>query len=246
MATTRADIQALAARFASIGRRSSLLSERLKKQVPYAVDEISFTEIQMLSKTYRGARYDFQKIAPKARISLDRIRINEIDTNHDSEFPPFLEQIAINCETALGYLKELAGPSLSVEDKDKLDSLRRQIADLEGFNENLFKHVTKAIEEYEHGHHLASALLAGKATVYVLEQLEGKDDESKADSLVKLGLLDTRMKPDFLKGARKARNYFTHDLSAIAESHDAIGMIGDACDLSLKLIAYKTKIQRAT
>jgi len=114
--------------------------------------------------------------------------------------------------------------------------LRQQAEPLEQFDMNLFKHVTSAIEECEKGHHLASALLAGKCVVYALEQFSGKTDEEKASNLVKANLLTEQMKPNFLKGARRARSYFTHNISAIPLASDAISLVSDACDLSLKLM----------
>jgi hypothetical protein len=90
------------------------------------------------------------------------------------------------------------------------------------------------VEEYENAHFQASALLAGKSIVCVLSCLEGTTDEEKVRYLVKSGLVKEQLKDTFLRAARKARNYFSHDMSAFAEPSDALSLISDAVDFSLK------------
>ncbi|MCJ7506441.1 hypothetical protein MUP05_08255 [Candidatus Bathyarchaeota archaeon] len=244
--TTDADIQALAAKFGSIEDRAARLTESISSD-PFGVRDRT-PRLRTLVETYQGAFQNFQNISRGASVTLDYLEISSLPSARASDGSPkfsdrfeylaLLDKLAINCETALGYLRALASP-IPLEDKDRLDSLRQQIGPLEQFNENLFKHITTAIEEYEKGHYLASALSAGKAVVYVLEQLPGKTDEDKANELVKLRLLDEKMKPNFLKGARRARIYFTHDISAIPLPQDALSLVSDACDLSLKLVRVR-------
>jgi hypothetical protein len=116
-----------------------------------------------------------------------------------------------------------------------MDSLRDQTAPLETHDPNLFKHLTLAVDEYESAHFLASALLAGKSGVYVLNHLQGNDDEEKVDYLVKSALVKEQLKDKMLRAARKARNYFSHDMSAFAGPSDALDSISGAVDFSLKL-----------
>lgn len=235
--TTDADIQALACTFRLIGNKAA---ERIKSisESPFGVDGTDWLRIKALLESYQTAFFNFKSVASSAKVTPDYFGLGQLPEwrkNDDpSAYVALLDKITINCETALGYLGAITSP-ISADDKDRLNSLRQQIEPLERFNENLFKHVTTTIEEYEKGHYLASALLAGKIVVYVLEQLLGETDEDKANELVKSNLLDEKIKPNFLKGARRARGYFTHDIAAIPLPQDALSLVSDACDLSLKL-----------
>jgi len=155
-----------------------------------------------------------------------------------------LQKLSIECAAAMGFLETLRSP-IPTADKDRLDSLRKEIASLEAFNENLFKHVNSAISEYEQAHYLASALLAGKSVVYIWEQFPGQGTESKASNLVQSGLLKGDLKGQFLKGEKKARDYFTHDISAIPQPQEALALVTDACNLSIMLEKLKSSDRSA-
>jgi len=88
-------------------------------------------------------------------------------------------------------------------------------------------------------------LLAGKSVVYIWEQFPGQDTESKAGNLVQSGLLKEDLKGQFLKGEKKARNYFTHDISAIPQPQEALALVTDACNLSIMLEKLKSSDRSA-
>jgi len=134
-----------------------------------------------------------------------------------------LQKLSIECAAAIGFLDTLRSP-IPIADKDRLTSLREEVA---------------AIDEHEKAHYLASALLAGKCVIYTWEQFPGKDSESKASNLVQSGLLKEDLKGQFLKAEKRARNYFTHDISAIPQPQDALALVNDACNLSIKLMRLK-------
>jgi len=68
-----------------------------------------------------------------------------------------------------------------------------------------------------------------------LKQLPGKNNEEKMDRFIKSGMLNKELRDRFLEEAKKARNYFRQNISAIATIQDALDLTADACDLSLKL-----------
>jgi hypothetical protein len=146
-----------------------------------------------------------------------------------------LQQLSVECATAAGYLEPLTS-RISSEERDKLKSLRHEVSSLEAFNEHLYTHVNAAISEYEGAHYLASVLLAGKAVVYVWEQLPGKTSEEKTGNLIQAKLLKEDLKGQFLRAEKKARDYFTHDISAIPQPREALALVADACHLSLILL----------
>lgn len=146
-----------------------------------------------------------------------------------------LQQLSVECATATGYLETLSSP-ISTAEKDKLESLRHQIASLENFNGHLHTHVNAAISEYEGAHYLASALLAGKSILYAWEQFPGKTSEEKAGNLIQAKLLKEDLKGQSLKAEKKARNYFMHDISAIPQPQEALALAAEACNFSMILM----------
>ena len=137
--------------------------------------------------------------------------------------------------------------SIPPKDYDRLFSLKEQIEGLRDFNLNLYKHLVKAIEEYENGHYLASALISGKVVQYVYDKLcsmfnalekEEKGRrckiESVASQVVKLLGIERRYWKELVETSKLARNYFTHDINAIPEPYEALHLLTGACDLTLK------------
>jgi hypothetical protein len=150
-----------------------------------------------------------------------------------------LQQLSVECATAVGFLETLSSP-IPTADKDKLESLRGEVNSLEVFDGRLFTHVNGAISEYESAHYLASALLAGKSVVYAWEQFPGKSSEEKASKLIQAKLLKDDLKGQFLRAEKKARNYFTHDISAIPQPQEALALVADACNLSMTLMRLRS------
>jgi hypothetical protein len=233
-----ADIQALAAKFEKIECMvAELFPKGLSGLFVDPMDEIMEqnsgrpSRVKSLVSSYDNARVQFLNIAPQAKITPDYIGC-QVGLKVP-EYVDILDRLKINCATAVAFLQALASRIPPIE-RDKLNSMRDQMTPLENYNPHLFKHLMLAVDEYENGHFPASALLAGKSVVYVLNCLQGATDEEKVDYLVKSGLLEEKLKDKSLKAARKARNYFSHDISAFAEPSDALNSISEAVDLSLK------------
>jgi len=234
-----ADVQALIAKFEKIEHMAANLYPEVGAGLPVepaveeAVESLSGRtyRLQALVSSYENARIQFLTIAPNAKIRPEYMECR--GGLQASEYVQIADRLKISCATALAFLRTLASRIPPIE-RDKMNALREQIAPLEDFNANLFKHLMLAVEEYESAHFLASALLAGKSVVYVLSCLQGATDEEKVSYLVKSGLVKDQLKDNFLRAARKARNYFSHDMSAFAEPSDALNSISDAVDFSMK------------
>jgi len=144
-----------------------------------------------------------------------------------------LELIRNNCEIAKLFISSLIG-NISHEDIDKLYSLRQEIEPLRRSNLKLYQHLENAIEEYENGHYLACALIAGKIFIYCHENiLIGKSEKEKAEVLVEKGFLEEKLKESFLRGGRLARNYFSHDILAYPKPHDSLDLLSQAVKMAL-------------
>jgi hypothetical protein len=120
----------------------------------------------------------------------------------------------------------------------RLKDLRKEVEKLK--DSKVQYHLFQAIEEYEHGHHLAAALIAGKVAMYTIEQLRAlfstKSDEETAEKLAKaLGVKDDDRRllvEKYLKACKLACHFFTHDLNAVPNASDALSLIADATKLA--------------
>jgi len=230
--SAEAQINSLIVKFKEIKTRADTLLEKaiVSAMIPYL--QLG-AQTKTLVEIYETTRYAFATVSKGQSVpALLQYDQSVADTAQ-------LLKLSIECAASMAFLEALRSP-IPTADKDRLDSLREEIASLETFDENLFKHVGGAIGEYEKAHYLASALLAGKVVVYVLEQLPGETDEDRASALVKSSLLDEKMKPNFLKGARRARVHFTHNISAVPLPQDALSVVTDACTLSITLMKLRS------
>ena len=50
---------------------------------------------------------------------------------------------------------------------------------------NLYKHLIEAIKAHSNGYYLASALIAAKVICFFIDRIPDKEDEEKADFLVR-------------------------------------------------------------
>jgi hypothetical protein len=159
----------------------------------------------------------------------------------------FVNIVIENCSQALGLINAIIKPALSLIEQRKLEDLRKEVEKLKDLNARY--HLLQAIEEYESGHHLASALIAGKVAVYATEQLRAlfniKSDEETAEKLAKaLGVKDDDRRlliEKYLKACKLARNFFTHDPNAMPTASDALSLIADAIKLAEWLSLVKAR-----
>jgi len=151
------------------------------------------------------------------------------------------------CSQVLALTDALLKPMLSHAEQMKLKDLRKEVEKLK--DSKVQYHLFQAIEEYEHGHHLAAAFIAGKVAMYTIEQLRAlfstKSDEEAAEKLAKaLGVKDDDRKlliEKYLKACKLARNFFTHDPNAMPTASDALSLIADAIKLAEWLSLVKAR-----
>ncbi|RSN77416.1 MAG: hypothetical protein DSO07_10100 [Thermoproteota archaeon] len=157
----------------------------------------------------------------------------------------------MNCGGAIEFLEtQLKQPKLSFEELDKLKGLRKEAEDGIVCNIALKEHLLQAVEEYERGHYLACALIAGKVVDYLIDRLASmfgvKEKEigekarlvaEKIPEKLKIEKSSEKWKffvEDVMKTAKHARNYFTHDLSSIpTRPADVLSLLSGAVTLSV-------------
>ena len=90
------------------------------------------------------------------------------------------------------------------------------------------KNVEEAIREFEKGAFLGSALISGRIIQYVFDQIPGREIKEKIKALEDKGLVEEKgeVPPEYvLKAYRKARNYFSHDITAYPDRSEALELI---------------------
>lgn len=194
-------------------------------------------ETQMLLDEYQRSLSDIRSILKKTPQ-----RFSSPSTVEETKGT--LRQIAIECDNVVGALRSLITP-ISPEDADKLSKLRSEIANVTTkLDINYERNLNEAINEYEKGHYLASALITGRVTIYIHEQFDGKTDEEKIKFLQNKNIIEKSregeaVKAFIIKASKKARNIFSHKIDRYAEPSDAIGMLGD----SVKLLGIIAKLK---
>ncbi|MHA1632638.1 MAG: hypothetical protein ACTSXC_07540, partial [Candidatus Freyarchaeota archaeon] len=100
-----------------------------------------------------------------------------------SEALGILEDIVTGCKIAEKSMETMIKPSIEPELVDKLGSLRKELEKLEseGLDVMVVKNLKETIMEAEHGHRLASAMIASRIIRNLIDGLEGEKDEDKVD-----------------------------------------------------------------
>jgi len=131
-------------------------------------------------------------------------------------------------------------PALSKDQMGELRSLKEESQKVEDIE--LQKNLLKAIEEYEQTHYLASALIASRVIIHILEKIPGKKDEEKLDNLFQQGLIPEKkdFKSSILRACRLARNAFSHRISIFPDPDEALSILANSVTLSK--LATKLKL----
>ena len=146
----------------------------------------------------------------------------------------------------------MAAP-LSEGDLEKLAAFRDQLETLsEVFPDiNYEINLNEALNEYERGAYLASALISGRVILYALNQIRGESAEKKLQFLREKGVIvegGEEVDESILNADKRARELFSFDLSVYPSSSDALLLLGDAIEIleivSNVLNAEKTSAEK--
>jgi hypothetical protein len=105
------------------------------------------------------------------------------------------------------------------------DDLQKVLSELPEIYE---KNAEEAIREFEKGAFLGSALISGRVIQYVFDQIPGENIKEKIKALEDKGLVEEKgeVPPEYvLKADRKARNYFSHDITAYPDRSEALELV---------------------
>lgn len=217
----------LEAKFASILRLADELSDLDLEDRAH-----EYTALAGVIESYQSARKIFVEITGLSSY-LDGVGLDGTSTHRG--YPDYgngINQVITNSESAIAYLRT-GREQVPTEVKDKLKSLEDSIAIVRELNPNLHEHLVTAIHEHERTHYLAASVLASKTIDYALSKLDGSDEATKADGLVRKGLLKSDLKDGFVRTWKKARNYYIHDITSAPPAEESLSILSNACQLSI-------------
>ncbi|OYT26297.1 MAG: hypothetical protein B6U95_07590 [Thermofilum sp. ex4484_82] len=126
-------------------------------------------------------------------------------------------------------------PQLSEDQKQTLDSLRKELENLEALDidENIIRNLKEVLIEAENNHFLACSLISGRVILYCVEQIKGNTDEEKLNELINSRIIpkDEKSKETskwFLKAIKSARHAISHKISIFPSPSEMFSILGDS------------------
>jgi hypothetical protein len=193
--------------------------------------------------SYNDAREDFKSLMNKQKVNISLKEIEYDFSDDRDKILGILRMVLMQSSKAVNALEQLVSP-LSIEQLAQLKPLKEELKKLSlGLdNINYEKNLNEAIEKFERGNFLASALISSKVILYSLEQIRGGDVNKIIDFLIEKKILKekgTETKEFILKANKKARNYFTHDINVFPNPSDVLSLLGDCMKILEILIKLK-------
>ena len=151
-----------------------------------------------------------------------------------------IERAERGCSMIISVCEDLIRPKIPSESIDQLNQLRSEAKriekDLLADDMLLADNIRKAIEEYEQGHFLASALIASRVIRYDYEKIPSqgttKDQyQQKLQTLIKMGVVDKDREDEqrlFLRASLRARDYLSHNAKIFPQVEEALSLISAA------------------
>ncbi len=228
MTLMKRDAVEVSRQFESVKSQAKQLRQSIRDSLSGPVEEL-----KSLVEAYKDAKLHFGGIASEQNINvyLRDIEIKGRDYSAVYKQKALSREIDVECDKAIDILGNVAAP-LSKDDLERLAALREQLETLsEVLPEiNYEINVNEALNEYERGAYLASALISGRVILYALNQIRGESAEKKVQFLREKGVIGTSGKDvdeSILNADRRARNLFSFDLSVFPSSSDALLLLGD-------------------
>ena len=223
------EVAGVLSQFKSIKKHASLLRQFIIRR-GLADDE----GLKSLVEEFKDAKAHFERIRYERRIGIISLRSIEMPRymRVSEQQEALLREIDIECDKAIGVLESIATP-LSKEELKKPTPIREELEKLSGVlpDINYERNLSEAINEYEKGDFLASALITSRVIIYALGQIPGESDEEKVKFLREKGIIEKDRKDvheSIIKASRRARNFFSHNIKVFPRPSEAHSLLGDA------------------
>lgn len=175
---------------------------------------------------------------------IKQIDLNRIDKSNIEFYIPYHIQIIINnSEAIISALENLQKEKYGnhFEETSKLEA---EIQEFEFSNKLIYNHLKDSIKSLNNGTYIGAVLTAGKVASFILENIELddegrsaidsfkklnpndkigrtiKEDDEKVRILVEKGLIRKDERDNFIRGIRRLRNAYTHNLEYIPEGYN--------------------------
>ncbi len=200
-------------------------------------------ELQVLVETYKDAKLHFGQIISEQEIGV-YLRDFELKGNDYSAVykqKALLKEIEGECDRAIGVLESMVSP-FSKEELEQLLVLKQRLRALRGSIEVSYEyHLAEALNEYERGMHLASALIACRAILFALQQRFGEplnETMHAAQQNKPEGTAPRDRATAALAAYQRAQTFFSNNLTFIPTSAEALALLSDAFDLADLLVHH--------
>ena len=239
------DIQALHNQFQSILELSIDHLKVMKKRSIIFRQDIS-TAYNFFN-SFNLAREDLMKLQPSLgfTVNIEHFSKSNYTKIDDDELIGLLNSLIIECKKALGLIKSSMRYSLSDIERDKINSIRKQV-NLMNLSALVEKNVREAINNFEIGNFLACSMITSRVINYTInkfpvEYLPDKKDfikkgsvEEKIKFLINNKIIKKEQKDQKLrtiKYIKNARDFLVHDLNISPDASDAMSLLGDCLDI---------------
>jgi hypothetical protein len=199
-------------------------------------------ELENLLEAYKDAKLHFGGIISEQNrgVYLRDLEIKGHDYSVVYRQKALIQEIDLECDKAISVLESIGTPA-SEADLEKLETFKQQLGELSEVlsDINYEINVYDALNAYEKGEYLASALISSRVILYALDHIHGEFAEEKVQFLRDEGLIgqDEKDVPELLiQASRRARNFFSYDITTFPSSSDALALLGDAIGM-LKLLS---------
>ncbi|MGA2573934.1 MAG: hypothetical protein ABSF36_07055 [Candidatus Methanomethylicaceae archaeon] len=187
------------------------------------------SQADALLVSYNHAKTDAQSFG---------LQLHDITSKKTS---PLLRELIAECDKAIGFV----GSPLNPDEVDRLDHIRKESSDVcENLDVHFKKNLELAIQHYERGSFLGSALITSRIIAYIFAQIEGENIEAKISFLEKKNLLEKDrgdVKQSMIKANKKVRDFLSHRIDILADPSDASSLLGDC----LKILRIYSKLQES-
>jgi hypothetical protein len=235
------DVAGVLGQFKSIKKHANFLRQSIISDP----GSVCIEDVESLVGVFKDAKTHFERIRHEQKIGIYLrgigIRILETDEQKASYFAQLIRssiitfrELDIECDKAIGVLESIATP-LSKDELDKLTSLRKELEKLSEVlpDINYERNLEEAINEYEKGDYLASALISGRVIIYALNQIPGKSDEERVGFLKEKGIIGKgkegeAIRKSIIKASRSARNFLSHNIKGFPAPSEALSLLSDA------------------
>lgn len=133
--------------------------------------------------------------------------------------------------------------------KNNLNSIREQIKNLD-LEKYIEENLIYAIDHFEKGDFLASALISSRIIVYGIDKIPSKNSDSDDKTIFKgsvkdkieflrkkdiIGKKEQDKKLNIVKYVKKARDFLVHDIKRFPDASESMALLGDCLDI-LKIL----------